>query len=342
MEDSQSVDISREEDDANETLVEESTVAATAVIETKEVTAQIEDESAENEIIESNDVHVELEENAGGEEEQGNPAVSTEEASNEDTPANVNAASEVFTEPTEITEEEDLAAQVVETMKSTELVDDDNGEEEENVEQSFDGNESTDLSPVELVSEDEGFKVWRMSYGSDFDENGILHWLGTHGGTKLYRNPHTAGYVIASMSSVYRGSVHNICARNIENGPNYTDNALNSWCKIDFGPRRFVLPTFYTIRHGGASTGNALRNWRLQGKVGDTDDWITLRKHINDSTLEATVNASATFQVDIPGHLHGAYGFRYLRISQNDKNSSNNNCLFCCGLEFYGLLYERI
>jgi hypothetical protein len=28
---------------------------------------------------------------------------------------------------------------------------------------------------------------------------------GTQGLTKLYRNPHTAGFVIASMSSVYRG-----------------------------------------------------------------------------------------------------------------------------------------
>jgi hypothetical protein len=45
----------------------------------------------------------------------------------------------------------------------------------------------------------------------------------------------------------------------------------------DFGPRRFVLPTSYTVRHGGSSAGNVMRNWRLQVCAGsDSDNYLVV------------------------------------------------------------------
>jgi hypothetical protein len=33
----------------------------------------------------------------------------------------------------------------------------------------------------------------------------------------------------------------------------------------------------------------------VQGKVSDQDDWVTLRKHVNDLGIEAQVNSSGEF-----------------------------------------------
>jgi hypothetical protein len=33
----------------------------------------------------------------------------------------------------------------------------------------------------------------------------------------------------------------------------------------------------------------------VQGKVSDQDDWVTLRKHVNDPGIEAQVNSSGEF-----------------------------------------------
>jgi hypothetical protein len=35
----------------------------------------------------------------------------------------------------------------------------------------------------------------------------------------------------------------------------------------------------------------------LQGKVSDQDDWVTLRKHVNDQSILASVNSSGTSEI---------------------------------------------
>jgi hypothetical protein len=34
---------------------------------------------------------------------------------------------------------------------------------------------------------------------------------------------------------------------------------------IDFGPKRKVIPTHYTLMHGGDYEADILRNWSFQG-----------------------------------------------------------------------------
>ncbi len=76
----------------------------------------------------------------------------------------------------------------------------------------------------------------------------------------IFLNPHMAELLEASMSSVYKGRVDNVVARTIEKAANYTDNALNSWMKIDLGPYRLLLADNYTLRHGG-SVGQGWRRF---------------------------------------------------------------------------------
>jgi hypothetical protein len=108
-----------------------------------------------------------------------------------------------------------------------------------------------------------------------------------------------------------------------------------------------LLADNYTLRHGGSSRGNALRNWTLQAKAvedGTDEGWITLREHNNDDTLTGEPNSSCSWELDIPEDINdtSTIGFRYFRIVQHGPNSNGNNCLFICGMELYGVLFERL
>jgi hypothetical protein len=50
---------------------------------------------------------------------------------------------------------------------------------------------------------------------------------------------------------------------------------------LDLGPNRAVVPTFYTVRHGGTFKADSLRTWDFQGSV-DGTGWSLLRRHVND------------------------------------------------------------
>jgi hypothetical protein len=44
----------------------------------------------------------------------------------------------------------------------------------------------------------------------------------------------------------------------------WTKDVPASWFMIDLGPGRSVVPTFYTLRHGGNYRADSLRNWDFQ------------------------------------------------------------------------------
>ena len=44
----------------------------------------------------------------------------------------------------------------------------------------------------------------------------------------------------------------------------WTADVPASWICIDLGERRGVVPTYYTLRHGGNYKGDSLRHWDLQ------------------------------------------------------------------------------
>ena len=78
-----------------------------------------------------------------------------------------------------------------------------------------------------------------------------------------------------------------------------------------------------------------LRNWRIEGS-NDANKFTCLRQHNNDSTPGNTAMSEANWNVD-----EGDNFYRYFRIFQNGKNSSNTNHLMCTGIELYGELREE-
>ncbi len=124
------------------------------------------------------------------------------------------------------------------------------------------------------------YRGYHLSYEYDFDDKGVIFWIGSKNKTEMFMNPHVSGEINVSMSSCYKGKPANVVSRSIEGVPTYTENSLNSWIKIDLGPHRLLLAD----------------------------------------------NSSLT----------------YFRIVQHGPNSNGNNCLFCCGVEFYGVLFEKL
>lgn len=98
-----------------------------------------------------------------------------------------------------------------------------------------------------------------------------------------------------------------------------------------------------------------MRNWELRARVRENDNWDILKVHENDEALSDVPFSVAKWEIPLlplaevasviklekgEDETNVVEGYRYFLILQTDINSSNNNCLFIGGLEFYGLLSE--
>jgi hypothetical protein len=45
----------------------------------------------------------------------------------------------------------------------------------------------------------------------------------------------------------------------------WTKDVPSSWFAIDLGPNRTVVPSYYSLQHGGSYKSDCLRNWDFQG-----------------------------------------------------------------------------
>jgi hypothetical protein len=146
------------------------------------------------------------------------------------------------------------------------------------------------------------------------------------------------------MSSIYKGSVHNVVEQKRSVMPNYSNNTKRSWVAVDLGKGRRLIPTRYCIRHGASGRGNALRNWELRAREKDTDGWTVLRAHYNDDAISELPYSAAAWKLRPPKTDKGertwmdTAGFRYYLILQLGPNSSGNDCFFIGGMELYGTL----
>ncbi len=132
----------------------------------------------------------------------------------------------------------------------------------------------------------------------------------------------------------------------------WTKNEANSWFAIDFGAKKSVIPTHYTLRYGSSGNNVCPRNWLLQATnrnvIGDKaplhdpendPDWVTLKRHSDDSTID-TDFGEHTWQLDnIPSDKQGPY--RVFRVIQNgfSKMGTNNdwkNVFVVGGFELFG------
>jgi hypothetical protein len=180
-------------------------------------------------------------------------------------------------------------------------------------------------------------------YSYDFDDNGLLYYLGSSGRTRPWANPHVLGNVVAFSSSIGFGKVEEFVGRVA--GNLRTTNEPNSYIGVDLGLGRLLAPTAYTLRNRNSSSHVCL-NWQLEGS-NNRYDWKVLDRRIHfsgdpgtDAALEEErqqlkqKGASTTWGV-APEMTESV---RYLRIVQLDKNSSGSYNLALSGFEVYGKL----
>ena len=185
-----------------------------------------------------------------------------------------------------------------------------------------------------------------LRFTAPFDDKGVLHHIATAGGTRAYSNPHDAGLVVASMSSVNvvggRGAygkrmfAHGDPRRFVQGSShdgqhNLTNDVANSWMAVDL--RRELAPTHYCLRSDKNSGSHKLRTWRLEGSK-DGCSWTTLRQHTDDASLADPAFSVASWPIEAAGT------FRHFRILQTGKTSGGYDHLMCAGMELYGVLQE--
>ena len=167
----------------------------------------------------------------------------------------------------------------------------------------------------------------------------MLFHLGTAGGTRAYQNPHAAGAVVASMSSI--GGDHGDPPRFVEHthaSPvhNFTTNVADSWMAVDLKAARLV-PSHYALRSDQYISHYKLRSWRLEAS-NDGQAWTILRAHSSDASLGDAPMSVAAWPLDAAAVA--GRSFRHFRIVQTGPNSSNINHLMCAGIELYGVLTD--
>ena len=136
-----------------------------------------------------------------------------------------------------------------------------------------------------------------------------------------------------TRSSDDQGDVTDLVGRRKEKVSG-TMNKENSWWCVDLTKTYSLYLTHYTLRQ--AKGWPIIRNWRLEGSL-DGHRWTTLRDHVNDNGLgNRPAYQSATWEV-----YGETLAFRYFRIMQTGKNSSQTHSLFLAGMELYGVLIEN-
>ena len=169
--------------------------------------------------------------------------------------------------------------------------------------------------------------------------NGVLAWIATNGGGSQWTNPAINGDVKITASSVDKGDPSQLLAP--EPSELWTADVPASWICIDLGEERSMVPTHYTLRHGGNYKGDSLRHWDLQGSV-DGKCWFLIKRHSNDTSLNMPFAVQSWWIGDdvSPNKEWRDMKYRFFRILQTGHNSSNHIFLMLSGFEIYGELFE--
>ena len=171
-----------------------------------------------------------------------------------------------------------------------------------------------------------------FKHQQDFDENGILYFIGSNGKTTDWVNPGQYGLVTISSSEGRQlpyGKLEDILSRETISVNCHTKDNKKSWFAIDLGMN--IIPSCYTLRHARGYGRSALRNWLFQMSK-DGLNWTTLVTHSEDKSL-AEPGSTCTWPIDCSDDE----GFRHVRIQQNGRNASGQtHYLSLSGFEIYG------
>ena len=201
------------------------------------------------------------------------------------------------------------------------------------------------LSPVEFV------------YKYDFDDNGVIYYLGSYGKTRKWVNPNDLKIVDVFFSSIGVGvKPEDFIGRDCVNC--CTKNEKNAFMALDLGEGRYLFPSCYTVRNR-PSRKYVLMNWILEASV-NNNEWYIVDKRIN-FTEDAHFNSlmereredllqkgqTSTWGIDLENvenilnelnrkSKSACKGFRFYRITQLMKNSDGEYNMCLSGFELYG------
>ncbi|XP_076297611.1 ubiquitin fusion-degradation 4-like isoform X1 [Lasioglossum baleicum] len=180
----------------------------------------------------------------------------------------------------------------------------------------------------------EGNKI-TFKYHYDFDENGLLYWIGTNAKSCTeWVNPGQYGLVVVTSSdgrNLPYGHLEDILSRDPSALNCHTNDDKRAWFSIDLGV--WIIPSAYTLRHAKGYGRSALRNWLFQASK-DGVTWTNLYAHVDDTSLNEPGN-TATWTLELP--TDETQGWRHLRLQQIGKNSSGQtHYLSVSGFEVYG------
>lgn len=169
----------------------------------------------------------------------------------------------------------------------------------------------------------------------DFDENGVIYFIGTNGKTSLeWVNPGQYGLVSITSSdgrNLPYGRLEDILSRDTSALNCHTNDDKRSWFAIDLG--LFIIPTCYTLRHARGYGRSALRNWLFQMSR-DGMSWTTLYTHMDDTSLNDP-GSTSSWPIEVSSDEY--QGWRHVRIQQCGKNASGQtHYLSLSGFEIYG------
>ncbi|XP_070495105.1 E3 ubiquitin-protein ligase Ufd4 isoform X2 [Chironomus tepperi] len=166
----------------------------------------------------------------------------------------------------------------------------------------------------------------------DFDENGLIYFIGSNGKSTDWVNPGQYGLVTITSSEGRQlpyGKLEDILSRESISVNCHTKDNKKAWFAIDLG--MFIVPTAYTLRHARGYGRSALRNWLFQMSK-DGVNWTTLVTHNDDKSL-VEPGSTCTWPIDCSSDE----GFRHVRIQQNGRNASGQtHYLSLSGFEIYG------
>jgi E3 ubiquitin-protein ligase HECTD1 len=178
-------------------------------------------------------------------------------------------------------------------------------------------------------------KVSTFKHQHDFDENGIIYFIGSNGKSTDWVNPGQYGLVTITSSEGRQlpyGKLEDILSRDSISVNCHTKDNKKAWFAIDLG--MLVFPTAYTLRHARGYGRSALRNWLFQMSK-DGVNWITLVTHSDDKSL-VEPGSTCTWPIDCP-QTEEESGYRHVRIQQNGRNASGQtHYLSLSGFEIYG------
>jgi len=173
----------------------------------------------------------------------------------------------------------------------------------------------------------------RCVFQNNWDQNGVLYWLGTNRITTEWKNPYPQFVNVTCFppEELY-GNLSSFVDRTGSQNYLPRSNAIkNGSFTVDLLSVK-VVPTHYTLRD--STNGNyQLRNWNLEGS-NDGKTWIILKNHVNDASIAKqgdTHSWKIDFQVE---------AFQMFRVQVTGPWRPGYFFLFCSGFEIYGDVYH--